>query len=31
VPVFLKEAAGLIDAKGNRDPIADARGDRVAD
>lgn len=31
MPVFLKEAAGLIDAKGDCDPIADPRGDRVAD
>lgn len=31
VPVFLKDAAGLIDAKGDRVAIADSRGDRVAD
>jgi hypothetical protein len=31
VPVFLNEALGLIDATGDRVPIADSRGDRVAD
>jgi hypothetical protein len=29
VPVFLNEAPGLIDATGDRVPIADSRGDRV--